>query len=135
MRILHELTCILSRKYQSIIPESAKNCVKELFVPEDKVEQTTAEAETLPNLDLTKVASCVLAGRLHRIAPPRCKLHLLTASSTSNFATLLCLSVCFLFMPCYNCVVMLLLALKSASLVKLFTNHGVLIALADKLVP
>ena len=42
-----------------VVPASASNAVKELMVPADQVEAAKAEAETLPNLDITKV--CILS--------------------------------------------------------------------------
>ena len=41
---------------QNIIPESAANVVKELFVPQSRIDAARSEAETLPNLDITKVS-------------------------------------------------------------------------------
>ena len=39
-----------------MIPASAVHTVKELFVPEDKLESVRKEAETLPSLEITEVS-------------------------------------------------------------------------------
>ena len=42
---------------QGIVPQSASNAVKELFVPESRRESARAEAESLPALEITKVGT------------------------------------------------------------------------------
>ena len=40
---------------QAVVPSSAVQAVKELFVPSTRVAAVKAEAEALPSLDITKV--------------------------------------------------------------------------------
>lgn len=50
-----------SASLQNIVPHTIINGIHELFVPENKLDQVRAEAETLPSLSITKVMVCRLA--------------------------------------------------------------------------
>lgn len=50
-----------SASFQNIVPHTIINSIHELFVPENKLDQVRAEAETLPALSITKVTGCRLA--------------------------------------------------------------------------
>ena len=46
---------LISLFFQGILPYAAYSGIKELFVPEEKVEEAKKEAEELPSIELTKV--------------------------------------------------------------------------------
>lgn len=48
---------------QGILPYAAYSGIKELFVPEEKVEEAKKEAEELPSVELTKVGPALV--RIH----------------------------------------------------------------------
>ena len=50
-------TLVIYLSVQGIVPQSASNAVKELFVPENEVQVAKAEAEKLPALEITKVCN------------------------------------------------------------------------------
>lgn len=45
---------------QNIVPHTVIKGIIELFVPENKLDQVQAEAETLPSLSITKVRGCTV---------------------------------------------------------------------------
>lgn len=50
--LLQKLYCVCT---QEVVPASAVNTVRELFVPENRLQAVKAEAEALPSFEITKV--------------------------------------------------------------------------------
>ena len=55
--IIYMLVVVL---YKDVIPRHIIQTVKELYVPENKIDHAKSEAESLPAVDITKVISVTM---------------------------------------------------------------------------